>query len=262
MKHAALGGAILSLIAAGSVASQIEARESATIAGLAIGMALLVPTFLVVGFQICPRCKKTWNSRGIFGLHTPYTPHCLNCALDVPDPGPAPMLPLAGILAGPSLVALAVLLGVHYFAPHPQVRAGVSVTEVEALRGTSDYVSFADGVPRSDLVGSYVKKKAIYHMAPLVPNDWELEQPVKLWVICRKGPLTGDCVDPARWVALLESARRSGAPLENARVVSHADVTNDDAGWHRATYDAKRHHGVETHPRAIVVEWPGDPSRD
>ena len=93
-------------------------------------------------------------------------------------------------------------------------------------------------------------------------EGWSPSEPVHIWVLCADGPETGDCIDPARWIGLLDESVRAGSPLENARVVPHADVTREDTGWRSATRDATSRHGVASDPRAMVVAWPADPSRE
>jgi hypothetical protein len=269
-RYAALFGGLLALAAALGTGALIDARSRAWFFGVGPAIVLLLGPALLVAFQRCPRCSKFWNVRGLIGFHTPYSPTCVNCGLEAPKPRVSKPALTAALVIVPAMLAALAIVAADALLPPPVHHRNVRVADAAWLHGRSDFVSFRDGVVRTDLLGTYAyngraprsRPTAAYQVVPLVPEGWTADQPVRLWVLCAKGPQTGNCVDPARWIALLEREVRAGRPLRNGRVIPHGDVENEGTGWYYSTQDAEDRHGVSTHPEAIFIEWPADPDHE
>lgn len=127
LNHLAILGACLGL-AVGPLLSSLLALVGVSTAGDAtIGaVGIVVPwvllTTIVAVFQVCPRCRKFWNVRGLFGFHTPYSPSCLNCRMPSPPLGPAEprwRAMAAALLIAPVLASAAVFAAAHLAAASP-----------------------------------------------------------------------------------------------------------------------------------------------
>lgn len=122
------------------------------------------------------------------------------------------------------------------------------VNDAVSLHGRSATVSFRDGTPRPDLLGTAIRPT--YQVIPVVPAGWTTAQPVTVWLLCSEGPKVVSCEDQALW---LESVSAQPLPLRNAKVIGHGDATKPGTGWFRSVRDAETRHGVRSDPKAIFI---------
>jgi hypothetical protein len=124
----------------------------------------------------------------------------------------------------------------------------IPVADATSLPEEAQEVSFSDGVLHTELLSTFLEVEdsegTVVQMVPLVPEGWTASEPVRVWVLC--STTRQSCLDPTTWLEGLQRQPPRGGEIVRRGVGPGSSVA-------LGAEDAKRRHGITSHPDAVVI---------